>query len=1023
MTIRPCVALACGSVLLTLIAVPARAQTAAFHLHKEASSTPAALQLKTANPDAARTTIQSADLKNQPTGEYVIKTFDTQAGVPGLTGAVAGGSTILFSIWMRATANFGAALPRVRLRINNASGALLCEATGDSALTTTLTAYSVSCSIGADVVLAASDRLYLWVGLNVTAGPRNHSVKGELGIEGALNGQYDSKFTLPLPIAPPAVTALNPAAAPIGARITLTGTHFGATQGSSNVRFNGAPASVAAWSDSSITTSVPATATSGPVDVVVHSVTSNAMPFVVVRDGDVAGRVTRANNGGPVEGALVEISRAGTMAISTTTNAAGQYAMSQVAEGAYDLRVSANGLVTSMRPNVLVSAGTTTIVDVSLESVERRVTYVYDLLNRLVGVTDPNGDTATYKYDATGNVLSINRLGPSELSIIAFTPTMGPPGTTVLISGTNFSSGLAENSVRFNGVAGQVTGATPTQLVATVPAGSATGAISVVTPAASTTSSLPFTVTVNDGRPTITGLTPPVGVPASIFTISGTNFDPALSNNLVKLNGKSAALIGGDTGAITLVVPDRTMGGRIVLATPSGTATNAPDFVVAPAPHVASDVVAAGRISVGDRQTVTVATSGKMAVILFDGIAGEQVSVFGTATTLSGGCWWGLTLVAPDATTLGSHAVCGTANLLEPIVLPVAGTYSVAVDLGINGANTGTIDLTVADVVDVTGPIWAGGPTVPVSIAVPGQNAALTFSGNAGEIVSAVASNSTFPAGCTWTISIMKPDGSTLASGGSCGGDAFIDAVTLPVTGAYTLRVDPSGAATGNVIVGLYAVAHVTGPITPDGTAVPVAITTPGQNAALSFAGTAGDVVSAVASNPTFPGGCFWTISVVKPDGSTLGSGGSCGGNAFIDAVTLPVSGIYTLRLDIANNATGTVTLALFHVIDATGPIVAGGPSVPISISTPGQNALFTFAGTAGQVITASAFSGTFSGGCPNFILYILYPDGTSLAANGSCGDNASVPNKALPLSGTYTLKIDPSGANTGSVVLKLTSP
>lgn len=39
------------------------------------------------------------------------------------------------------------------------------------------------------------------------------------------------------------------------------------------------------------------------------------------------------------------------------------------------------------------------------------VNYVYDALGRLVAVIDPSGDTATYQYDAVGNLLGITRQG------------------------------------------------------------------------------------------------------------------------------------------------------------------------------------------------------------------------------------------------------------------------------------------------------------------------------------------------------------------------------------------------------------------------------------------------------------------------------------------------------------------------------------------------------------------------------------------------------------------------------------
>ena len=49
------------------------------------------------------------------------------------------------------------------------------------------------------------------------------------------------------------------------------------------------------------------------------------------------------------------------------------------------------------------------------------------LLGRLTQVIDPSGNTATYNYDAVGNLLSITRstTSPSGLAISSFAPSEG----------------------------------------------------------------------------------------------------------------------------------------------------------------------------------------------------------------------------------------------------------------------------------------------------------------------------------------------------------------------------------------------------------------------------------------------------------------------------------------------------------------------------------------------------------------------------------------------------------------------
>jgi RHS repeat-associated protein len=66
-------------------------------------------------------------------------------------------------------------------------------------------------------------------------------------------------------------------------------------------------------------------------------------------------------------------------------------------------------------------------------------------------------------------------------TITSFTPTEGPVGTSVTITGTNFDPVPANNTVTFNGVTATVTAATATSLTTTVSAGATTGPITVTT--------------------------------------------------------------------------------------------------------------------------------------------------------------------------------------------------------------------------------------------------------------------------------------------------------------------------------------------------------------------------------------------------------------------------------------------------------------------------------------------------------------------------------------------------------------
>jgi hypothetical protein len=261
-------------------AVKTSAPSAAYHLHQEVSATGGLFQLKEAAPDAISSVMQTADLKAQATGEKLISAFDTQAVTPGKSGYVPVGAQATFSVWMKNTGTVGTMLPLVKLNLNSPTGASVCSAAGATALTATLTKYTLTCVAGANVTVSATDRYYLWVGVNLTAGSTTKSFKAELEVEGTLNGNFDSQIVAPLPLNP-TIYRLSPSLGPTGTSVTITGANFGAMQGASTVAFNGLAAVVTGWGDSGVVAQVPAAASTGVVTVVVAGAASNGVTFTV----------------------------------------------------------------------------------------------------------------------------------------------------------------------------------------------------------------------------------------------------------------------------------------------------------------------------------------------------------------------------------------------------------------------------------------------------------------------------------------------------------------------------------------------------------------------------------------------------------------------------------------------------------------------------------------------------------------------------------------------------------------------
>jgi hypothetical protein len=79
----------------------------------------------------------------------------------------------------------------------------------------------------------------------------------------------------------PAITGLSVTSGAPGASVIISGSGFGSSQGAGVVTFNGQPAPVGSWSDSSISVAVPGGATTGNIVVSHGGLNSNAVAFTV----------------------------------------------------------------------------------------------------------------------------------------------------------------------------------------------------------------------------------------------------------------------------------------------------------------------------------------------------------------------------------------------------------------------------------------------------------------------------------------------------------------------------------------------------------------------------------------------------------------------------------------------------------------------------------------------------------------------------------------------------------------------
>jgi hypothetical protein len=321
----------------------------------------------------------------------------------------------------------------------------------------------------------------------------------------------------------PAITSFSPSGGNIGSTVVVTGANF---TGANSVQFNGREATFTVDAKIQITAVVPSGATNGPIRV-------STPAGIAVSQNSFAVTSPTVTSFNPTSGPV------GTSVVITGTNLTGATVVQFHGTSATTYTVNSETQITATVPSGATSGKIT--------------------------VTTPGG---------TANSASNFTVTVAAPTITSFSPTSGPPGTSVTITGTNLTG---TTSVKFNGAnATTFTVDSATQITATVPNNATTGTIKVTTPGGTATSASSFTV-----APTITNFNPASGPVGTSVVINGANLGGATS---VKFNGTSATTFTvNSTTRITATVPGGATTGTIAVTTPGGTATSANSFTVTPA--------------------------------------------------------------------------------------------------------------------------------------------------------------------------------------------------------------------------------------------------------------------------------------------------------------------------------------------------------------------------------------------------------------------------------------------------------
>jgi hypothetical protein len=830
-------------------------------------------------------------------------------------------------------------------------------------------------------------------------------------------------------LAAPSITSLSPTSAAVGASVTISGTSFGATQGTSTVQFNGTPATPTSWNATSIVVPVPAGATTGNVVVTVSGVASNGLAFTVLStpsitslnptSGQIGTSVTiSGTNLGATQGTSTVMfngtvttpaswsatSIVASVPITTTGNVV--ITVGGVASNGVNFTVTPPTAPTSLVASV--AAPSSTEIDLSFTASTDTGGVTSYLLERCQGAGCSNfvqlpplpgnivpflqetglAPSTSYSFrlratDAAGNLSGYSNIAsattPFGATITSGVPTSGPVGTSVTLTGTSFGATQGTSTVTFNGIAATPTSWSNTTITSPVPVGAATGLVYVFL---NGVESNPFLFTVTTPPPSIASLNPTSGPVGAPVTITGANFGGTQGTSTVTFNGITAMPTGWSATSIAVPVPAGATTGNVVV-TVGGVASNGVTFTATPPPAITSLNPTSGPVGT----SITIAGSN------FGASQGTSTVTFnGTAATPT---FWSATSIVvpvPVGATRGNVVVTvsGVAsNGISFIVTPPAPSITslsptsgpVGISVTITGANFGTSQGTSTVTFNGTTATFAGWTDSSISVPVPSG----ATTGNVVVTVGGVASNGiaftvTPPPAITSLSPVSGPVGTSVTiSGANFGASQGTSAVTFNGTSATATSWSatsivapvPAGATTGNVVV----------------------------------------IVGGVASN-----GMTFTLPPPPPNIAGLGpNSGPVGGSVTINGANFgALQGTSTVTFN--GTSAGSIAPASWSSgsIIAQVPVGASSGNVVVTVGGVASNGVVFTVTPAPSIISLSPTSG---------------PVGTSVTIAGSNfgatqggsvvtfnGDPASVTN----WSGTSITATVPAGAATGNVVVNV---
>lgn len=454
----------------------------------------------------------------------------------------------------------------------------------------------------------------------------------------------------------------------------------------------------------------------------------------------------------------------------------------------------------------------------------------------------------------------------------------------------------------------------------------------------------------------------------------------------------------------------------------------------------------------------------------FEGTAGQVISVRMTSADFDA---YLLIADASDNILMRNDNSGGDFNAeISGYTLPADGRYTIVatarqnLENGGRAESSGDFVVTLSFAREANGGAMVSGETLIGQLEAGADEAAYTFSGEEGQLVTIDLASDAFDP----FVILVGPDGREIISDDDSGPSLYarIANFQLRESGEYTIEVDgfrgPTGQReiSGEYRLTLIVADEATPSFQPTGTPPPVTetpeaetpdipddapvviygqpfegeLTTDDQTVEVQFEGSAGDVVEIILDSADFDP----NMTIIAPSGEEIASDDDSGPgvNALLTGLELPESGTYTIIIDGYRGAGGDREISgtfLLTINSANAPAVTSTPSdetpdeptgeptsapdsgtgtdlgivtgdAPVTGTLNGdtQIAQYSFEASAGDVVTIDLTSADFDP-----FVRLLDANGNVIAEDDDSGGSsqARISEFVIPADGEYTIEVD----------------